>query len=70
VAAELRAGRLAADAREALLAVGEASGAVERSEMMTAEVILVQIRSVVVDLLVLTGMEQLEATDSLPPPPR
>lgn len=70
VAAELHAGRLAADAREALLAVGAASGAVERSEMMTAEVILVQIRSVVVDLLVLTGMEQLAATDSLPPPPR
>ena len=46
------------------------SGAVERSEHMTAEVVLAQLRSVVVDLLMLTGMDQLQATDTLPPPPR
>jgi uncharacterized membrane protein YgaE (UPF0421/DUF939 family) len=70
VAEELGADRLAAAARPALLAVGQASGSVERSEVMNAEVILVQLRSLVVDLLVMTGMDQLEAIDALPPPPR
>jgi hypothetical protein len=37
---------------------------------MNAEVVLIQLRSVVVDLLLLTGMSQLESTDALPPPPR
>jgi hypothetical protein len=57
-------------AREPLLVVGEASGLVERAEEMTAEVVLVQLRSVVVDLLLLTGMTQIESTEALPPPPR
>ena len=70
VAAELSAGRRAEGARPALLAVGEASGSVERAEAMNADVILIQLRSVVVDLLVLSGMDQVEATDSLPAPPR
>jgi hypothetical protein len=70
VAEELEADRLAVGARDALLAVGEASGLVGRSEEMTAEVVLVQLRSVVVDLLLLTGMSQMESTDALPPPPR
>jgi len=70
VAHELAEDRMASDARGALLAVGHASGAVERSVEMTAEVVLVQLRSVVVDLLLMTGMSQLESTDALPPPPR
>jgi hypothetical protein len=70
VATELEADRLAVGARDALLAVGEASGLVGRAEEMTAEVVLVQLRSVVVDLLLLTGMDQMESTDALPPPPR
>ena len=70
VAAELAADRMAVGARPALLAVGDASGMVERTEELTAEVVLAQIRSVVVDLLLLTGMDQMESTDALPPPPR
>lgn len=70
VAAELAADRMATGARSALLAVGNASGMVERTEELTAEVVLAQIRSVVVDLLMLTGMDQMESTDALPPPPR
>jgi hypothetical protein len=70
VATELEADRLAVGARDALLAVGEASGLVGRAEEMTAEVVLVQLRSVVVDLLLLTGMDQMESTEALPPPPR
>ena len=53
-----------------LLAIGEASGLVERSDELAAEVVLVQLRSVVVDLLLLTGMTQIESTEALPPPPR
>lgn len=68
--AELQADRTAEAARPALLAVGAASGQVERAEEMTAEVVLAQLRSVVADLLMLTGMGQLESTDALPPPPR
>ena len=69
VADELASDRMPVAARPALLAVGEATGAVERAESMNAEVILVQLRSLVVDLLVLTGVDQLEAVDALPTPP-
>ncbi len=68
--AELAADRQAVAGRPALLGVGRATGSVERAAEMTAEVVLAQVRSVVVDLLMLTGMAQLEATDALPPPPR
>jgi hypothetical protein len=69
LAEELQQDRLAVGARPALLAVGEATGRVERAEELTADVILAQLRSIVVDLLLVTGMGQLEATDALPPPP-
>ena len=61
---------MATGARPALLAVGHATGQVERSDELTAEVVLAQLRSVVVDLLMLTGLDQLESTDALPPPQR
>lgn len=68
--AELRDDQQAVGARPALLAAGAGTGSVERSDDMTADVVLAQLRSLVVDLLMLTGMGQLEATDALPPPPR
>ncbi len=68
VAAELAADRLAVSARDDVLAVGVATGVVERSEVLTAEAILAQLRAIVADLLMVTGMGQLEATDALPPP--
>lgn len=68
VAAELRADRLAVAARDAVLAVGVATSQVERSEVLTAEAILAQLRAIVADLLMVTGMGQLEATDAIPPP--
>jgi uncharacterized membrane protein YgaE (UPF0421/DUF939 family) len=67
---ELAADRMAVAARDALLLVGDATGRVERTEVLAAEAILAQIRSVVVDLLMVTGLGQLESTDALPPPPR
>ncbi|NYD43133.1 FUSC family protein [Nocardioides panaciterrulae] len=70
VADELADRRIAVAARPAVLAVGNATGLVERSDVLTAEVVLGQLRSVVVDLLMVTGLDQLQATDTLPPPPR
>ena len=70
VAAELDTDRVPVAARSFLVRVGAESGVVERSPEMTADVVLAQLRSIVVDLLMLTGMGQLEATDALPPPPR
>jgi uncharacterized membrane protein YgaE (UPF0421/DUF939 family) len=67
VATELDAHRTPVAAQPALIAVGMATGEVERSEDLTSEVILGQIRSVVADLLLLCGMDPLEATDAIPP---
>ncbi len=65
---ELTANRMAVAARPLLLEVGNATSQVDRSEVLAAEGILAQIRSAVVDLLLLTGLDQLESTDALPPP--
>ena len=70
VADELAEDRMATAARTALLAVGEATALVERTQLLTADAILAQLRSVVVDLLMVTGLDQLESTEALPPPPR
>ncbi|MCW2815227.1 MAG: hypothetical protein JWN84_2682 [Nocardioides sp.] len=70
MAAELGQDRAPDALRDELLALGRATSAVDRADEMTAEVVLAQLRSVVADLLMLTGLGQLEATDALPPPPR
>jgi len=70
VADELAADRMPEAARPNVLAVGQATGLVERSESLSGDAILAQMRSIVVDLLLVTGMDQLEATDALPPPRR
>jgi hypothetical protein len=42
---------------------------VQRSDVLAAEVILAQLRAIVADFLLLTGMDPMAATDSLPTPP-
>src|SRR5690349_9884301 len=69
VSRELMADRMATAARPVLLAVGDATGRVERTADLNTDVLLAQIRSVVADLLLLTGLDELESTDALPPPP-
>jgi uncharacterized membrane protein YgaE (UPF0421/DUF939 family) len=69
VAVELAADRMAVSARDSLLRVGAATGRVERSDVLSAEAILAQLRSIVADFLLLTGMDPLAATDALPVPP-
>lgn len=67
VAGELEANRMAVAARGALLSVAEGTATVERHAELTVEVVLAQIRSVIADLLLLTGLDAFEATDALPP---
>jgi uncharacterized membrane protein YgaE (UPF0421/DUF939 family) len=69
VSRELMADRMALAARPALLEVGNATSRVERTADLNTDVILAQIRSLVADLLLLTGLDELESTDALPPPP-
>ena len=67
-AAELAADRMAVAARGPLLAIGEATSQVARSDVLAAEAVLAQLRSLVADLLMVAGLSQLESTDALPPP--
>jgi uncharacterized membrane protein YgaE (UPF0421/DUF939 family) len=64
---ELGAGRAATAVRNRLVALGRASSEVERSTDLSAEVVLAQVRSLVADLLAVTGMDPLAATDQIPP---
>lgn len=57
-------------AREALLAVAHQTSALGRSHALSVEVILAMMRGLVADLLELTGMTPLEATDAIPLPSR
>jgi uncharacterized membrane protein YgaE (UPF0421/DUF939 family) len=68
MADELAQGNMASEVRSALLEIGRGTAQVERSVELSAEVVLAQIRSIIVDLLQLTGLDVLEATDALPPP--
>lgn len=68
VADELHADRMAAAAQPALIAVGMATSELPREDALSVEVVLAQLRAVVTDLLMLTGMGQLESTDAIPPP--
>ncbi|MGZ4444253.1 MAG: FUSC family protein [Nocardioidaceae bacterium] len=68
MADELARGEMATEVRARLLAIGEGTAQVERTGGLSADVVLAQIRSIVVDLLQLTGLDVMEASDALPPP--
>ncbi len=68
VADELQADRMASAAQPALIAVGMATAELSREDSLSVEVVLAQLRAVITDLLMLTGMGQLESTDAIPPP--
>lgn len=67
IAAELRADRQAVAVRPGLVRFAAASSEVQRTPDLSAEVVLTQLRSIVADLLRVTGMTPLEATDAIPP---
>jgi hypothetical protein len=67
IADELGAGRAATAVRDRLVAVGRATAHIERSRDLSSEVVLAQTRSLVADLLAVTGMDSLAAVDQIPP---
>lgn len=67
ISAELGAGRAATAVRDRLVRLGGATNRVERTKDLSSEVILAQVRSLVADLLAVTGMDPLAATDQIPP---
>jgi uncharacterized membrane protein YgaE (UPF0421/DUF939 family) len=69
VAAELRADRLPERCSGPLVRLAEATTHLERTHELSAEVVLAQLRSIIADLLRITGMGNLEATDAIPPLP-
>jgi hypothetical protein len=70
LATELADPEAASDVQASLLQLGQGTSEVERVADLSADVVLAQIRSIIVDLLQITGMDVLEATDALPPPRR
>lgn len=68
VADELAAGRVAEAARPDLIDLARATSVVERTSELSGEVVLAQVRSMIADLLAVTGMDPFEATDAVPPP--
>ncbi len=66
VAEEMRSGRLATAARPLLVAAGVRTVSVGRAPELSAEVVLAQMRSLIADLLSVTGLDPLEATDQVP----
>ena len=66
----LASGALHSGVQRSLLQVAEGTAEVERVADLSADVVLAQIRSIIVDLLQITGMDVIEATDALPPPRR
>ena len=70
MADQLAADEMATAVRGTLLRIGVGTAEVERVADLSADVVLAQIRSIIVDLLQITGMDVLEATDALPPPRR
>jgi uncharacterized membrane protein YgaE (UPF0421/DUF939 family) len=67
MAEELRADRMASAAREPLVDLGRRSSELPRISALSAEVVLAQMRSLLADLLALTGLDPLAATDLIPP---
>jgi uncharacterized membrane protein YgaE (UPF0421/DUF939 family) len=68
IAAALERDEMATGVRAALIGIGEGTAEVERVSDLSALVVLAQIRSIIVDLLQITGLDVVEATDALPPP--
>jgi uncharacterized membrane protein YgaE (UPF0421/DUF939 family) len=67
IEAELRIGRMATAARGALVEVAQASAILPRSQELSVEVILAQVRSIVVDLLQVAGLDSDAAVALVPP---
>lgn len=68
MAAALERDEMAVGVRDTLIRIGVGTSQVERGTELSGEVVLAQIRSIIVDLLQITGLDVIEATDAIPPP--
>jgi uncharacterized membrane protein YgaE (UPF0421/DUF939 family) len=66
VGEQLASGRKAESMVDPLIELARATATVERSDDLSAEVVLAQVRSIIADLLAVCGMDPLEATDRIP----
>lgn len=67
MAAELGEDRLPDAQRAGLVRLGEATSTVERTQVLSGEVVLAQLRSIIADLLRISGLGVLESTEAIPP---
>lgn len=68
IAGALERDEMAIGARTSLVRIGQGTAEVERVSDLSAAAMLAQVRSIIVDLLQITGLDVREATDALPPP--
>ena len=68
IAEALERNEMPVGCRDTLIRIGVGTSQVERGHDLSGEVMLAQIRSVIVDLLQITGLDVVEATDAIPPP--
>ena len=67
IAAALERDEMASGVQASLIRIAHGTTEVERVRDLSAEVVLAQIRSIIVDLLQITGLDVVEATDAVPP---
>jgi uncharacterized membrane protein YgaE (UPF0421/DUF939 family) len=67
MAAELAADRMATVVRDALAELGRRSAELPRTPSLSADVVLAQSRSLLADLLAVTGLDPMDATEEIPP---
>jgi len=70
IAAELTAGRLPVAAREPLADIAQQTAILRLQGGLSAAVVLAQVRSIVVDLLQMTGLSAAEARELMPGEPQ
>lgn len=68
MAAQLGRDEMAVGVRDQLVTLGQDSASLERTSQLSAEVILAQVRSLIADLLAVSGLDPLAATDAIPLP--
>lgn len=68
IAAELREDNTAEVLRPALLELAERTGTLERTHALSLEVVVATLRSIIADLLELTGLSPMAATAAIPHP--
>jgi hypothetical protein len=67
MAAELAADRMATAVQDSLVELGRRTAELPHAPALSAEVVLAQTRSLLADLLAVTGLEPAAATDLIPP---